>query len=295
MLKRYAKKLFVLCFLLVNTGFSFAASKAVEVDFTNREHPERPTIAVVGGGVSGLLAAKKLLENNYSVVIFEKSDRLFGVWQSMANDYSKIQVDSYLYTPVGEPVIASQSATGQVFSSKDEVIAYFSSFVEKYHLRDYVQFNANVSSWNDLDNGLFEVNYTQEGVQKRTEVSGVWIRTGALSSPRRLEFPGEGNFEGPIAYGVQNDTADIDYRGKKVVIVGIGATAMENAVEAHRRGAESVTFVARHRKFVFPKNAYNEVAAQGLSLKANLLIVLVDRLGEESCNLQEKLMIKLVF
>ncbi len=267
------KKFFYFLFVSLtwtNSQFFLAAFRAETNVVHTEKFPGRPTVAVVGGGVSGILAAKKLLANHYNVIIFEKSDRLLGVWSSDANEHSKLQVESYIYTPVGEPAIASQTTSESVYSSKQEILEYFSGFIAKYNLKQYLEMNAEVSHWSRLPNGNFEINYIQDDIQKRTEVQSLWVRTGSLNSPRRLEFDGEENFSGPIAYGIQNDTREVDYRGQDVVIVGMGATAMENAVHAYKQGAKSVTFIARHRKFFFPRKALNEVNIQGLSLMPSL-------------------------
>ena len=54
-----------------------------------------------------------------------------------------------------------------------------------------------------------------------------------------------------MAYGISNDTEAVDFRNKDVVVVGMGAFAIENAVHAVNSGARRVTLLVRNRRFIF--------------------------------------------
>lgn len=71
--------------------------------------------------------------------------------------------------------------------------------------------------------------------------------------PRQVTWPGQSSFQGVLASGTNDNLAHVDWRGKRVVIVGMGAFAIENARTALEHGAEHVTVVVRRHGTVCPK------------------------------------------
>jgi len=75
---------------------------------------------------------------------------------------------------------------------------------------------------------------------------GLHFRTGSQQFSRTKIFPGEASFRGSVGRGVLDDVSNSVLKGKDVVIIGMGATAIDNATRALFAGAKSITFVARN-------------------------------------------------
>lgn len=69
--------------------------------------------------------------------------------------------------------------------------------------------------------------------------------TGTLHHVRRATYPGEEAFRGPVVYGTEGGAEGLDFKGKNVTVVGLGAFAWENARQALLLGAARVDFVGR--------------------------------------------------
>ncbi len=80
---------------------------------------------------------------------------------------------------------------------------------------------------------------------------GLHFRTGFQQFSRTKIFPGEASFSGSVGRGVLDDVSNSALNGKDVVIVGMGATAIDNVTRALFAGAKSITIVARQPRPVF--------------------------------------------
>jgi hypothetical protein len=74
-----------------------------------------------------------------------------------------------------------------------------------------------------------------------------------VGTPRSFNWPGQEMFKGVIATGTNDNLSDVDWRGKRVVVVGMGAFAIENTRTALEHGADHVTVAVRRHGTVCPK------------------------------------------
>jgi len=225
---------------------------------------------VVGGGITGIHAAIKLHRAGYQVQIFEKSNKLFGVWDTWVNDYSRLQVDSAVFSIDRHQPIYISNNSERVFSNAQDICQYYQAYMNEHDMMRHVRFNTEVLSYHVESNGKIRIIYQENQENKVCHADTLWIRTGSLGTPRQIVFPEEDQFQGPNVYGIRNGTQGIDFNNKKVVIIGMGAFAIENAIHALRSGATHVTLLARSRRFVYSLSAIAEMGLQALNLKALL-------------------------
>ena len=235
----------------------------------------------VGGGISGIEATKILKANGKAPVIVEQYPFLGGIWSVAANDESRIQADPISFRPIEDdsPVITpnDNDPFDTIYPNRKQILERMAVDVKTFGVRDYSVFNTKVTRFHALDNDLVRVYMTQtwssEGKQcpccvaqfggkEDTEeffldFKEIHIRTGTHSHHNaQLKYPGEDNFEGTIVAGIGNDISLSELTDQNVVIVGLGAFAVENVRRALQANAKSITVLSRqYNKLLFPECA----------------------------------------
>lgn len=97
-------------------------------------------VAIVGAGISGLLACKYVLSKGYNPVIFESKNSLGGIWTKTVKT-TKLQSQKQLYQFSDFPW--PQSLVTE-FPDKDQVLAYIESYAEYFNLKKHIRFNQKV-------------------------------------------------------------------------------------------------------------------------------------------------------
>ncbi|WP_203184101.1 SDR family NAD(P)-dependent oxidoreductase [Streptomyces pratensis] len=213
--------------------------------------PASPTlpILVIGAGLGGLGFARRLERMGIAAIVMEKRDRVGGVWSSLANTDSKVQIDSPAYSfDSASPSVHGDHRWGAVFPGRDEVLQQANSVSSE--LKEPIRFNCEVLSVRKVREQEYEVAYLQGGVAGSVRVSGVAALTGGLHRPVLHRFREEHLFAGHVGLGVADDTPPEKFNDAAVVIVGHGAFALENMRTALENGARHVTIICRRRNLV---------------------------------------------
>jgi cation diffusion facilitator CzcD-associated flavoprotein CzcO len=187
----------------------------------NGTHPKPDhEVAIIGAGFSGLgMAAALKRINVQDFVIFERADDVGGTWRD--NTYPGIGVDI--------PAFAYQFSYdlkpdwSRFFPKGHEVKAYIDDYTDRYGIRPHIRFNAEVRSrtW-DEENHLWRLDVGGEEVTARYVISAI----GPFVDPKPAEIPGLDDFEGKLIHSARWDH-DYDLTGKRVAIVGTGASAVQ--------------------------------------------------------------------
>ncbi|MGJ7907999.1 KR domain-containing protein [Actinopolyspora sp. H202] len=210
--------------------------------------PHLPVL-VIGAGVGGIGFARRLESLGAAAIILERSDRVGGVWSSLANAHSKLQIESppYSFDSVF-PATRGDHRWSSVFPGRDEVLQHTAAVATE--LKGSIHFNCEVVSVRKVHENEYEAVYVQEGKTKSIRVSGVAAFTGGLHEPREYRFRDEHLFAGHVGLGVADDTNPEKFTEASVVIAGHGAFALENMRKALEKGARHVTIICRRRNLV---------------------------------------------
>jgi cation diffusion facilitator CzcD-associated flavoprotein CzcO len=178
-------------------------------------------VAIIGSGFSGLGMAIKLKqagENNF--IVFEKDSGVGGTWQVNSYPGCACDVQSHLYSYSFEP----NPNWTRMFATQPEIRGYLQHCASKYNVMPHVRLNNAIEHlrWNEQEqhwhlqdaNGI---HYTANIV-----VSGM----GGLSKPALPEIRGLDKFAGKVFHSQQWDHA-YDFRGKRVAVIGTGASAIQ--------------------------------------------------------------------
>ena len=213
----------------------------------------RKTVAIIGGGVSGLAAAKAFDERGHRVTGFERSHDFGGVWEP-SRSYPDVQTQSpkdlYRYTDHPMPDDYPEWPKGP------QVHAYLHSYADKHNLGRRFRLNSNITSMDRRSDGKpgWTLTIEEAGRTRTEDFDFVAICTGQFSDKNIITHPGQDDF---VAGGGQvihsSDYTDPDMvKGKRVVVLGGSKSATDIAVNAAKNGASQVTMVYRENVWRVP-------------------------------------------
>jgi cation diffusion facilitator CzcD-associated flavoprotein CzcO len=177
------------------------------------------SIAVVGGGFGGVGAAVMLKREGYeNVTVFEKGERVGGVWQANTYPGAACDIPSHLYEYSFAP-----NSWSRRFSPGPEIRAYVEGVARHFGVLDRVHTRTEVKSarW-DEGSGRWLLD-TSAGPH---EAEVLLTACGQLSVPKTPPIPGLESFEGP-AFHTAEWRHDVDLAGKRAAVIGTGCSAIQ--------------------------------------------------------------------
>ena len=216
-------------------------------------------VVVVGAGMSGLLAGHRMRQAGIPFVILEKNGDVGGTW--FENTYPGCRVDNpnhnYSYS------FAQRHDWPFHYSTQDVLLGYFRDAAEAFGLREHIRFGSEVVSatWSEADRNWTVVVRTGGG-EEELVADAVISAVGQLNRPHYPEIPGIGSFEGP-AFHTARWRDDVDLRGKRVAVIGTGASAAQAIPEIAGEVGELLVF-QRTPAWFGPTPDYHEEVAPGL-------------------------------
>jgi len=222
--------------------------------------PEHLDVLIVGAGLSGVGAAWHLQDRSpaKSYAILEARGDLGGTWDLFR--YPGIRSDSDMHT-LGyrfKPWTASKSIT-----DGDSILEYVRRTAQESGIDRRIHFHHRVVSaaWSSAESRwTVEAERTDTGEAVRLTCGFLWTCSGYYRYDEGYtpEFEGVGRFAGPVVHP-QHWPADLDYSGKKVVVIGSGATAV-TLVPSMARDAEHVTMLQRSPTYIASLPAEDPIA-----------------------------------
>ncbi len=183
-------------------------------------------VVIVGTGFSGLGMAIALKRNGiHDFVVLEKADEVGGTWRENTYPGCACDIMSLLYSYSFEP----KSDWSRMFPEQRELLAYIKDIVAKYDLEQHIRFRTEVTgaeyedatdTWRVTVDGAGAAD--GEVVRGRTLVAGM----GPLHHPSVPDLPGLEGFRGTTFHSARWDH-DYDLTGKRVAVVGTGASAIQ--------------------------------------------------------------------
>ncbi|MEB3051507.1 NAD(P)/FAD-dependent oxidoreductase [Mycolicibacter sp. MYC123] len=180
----------------------------------------RTRTLIIGTGFSGLGMAIVLQKRGVEFLILEKADEIGGTWRDNTYPGCACDVPSHLYSFSFEP----KATWSRLFSPQPEILDYLKNVTDKYGLRRHIRFGSMVTRavWDD-DEFRWHV-FTEDGKEYVAQfvVSGV----GGLHIPRLPDIDGIDEFTGAAFHSAQWDHT-VDLAGKRVAVIGTGASAIQ--------------------------------------------------------------------
>uniref|UniRef100_A0A8C0SPR1 Flavin-containing monooxygenase n=4 Tax=Canis lupus TaxID=9612 RepID=A0A8C0SPR1_CANLF len=205
-------------------------------------------VAVIGAGVSGLSSIKCCLDEDLEPTCFERSNDIGGLWKfTETSKDGMTRVYKSLVTNVCKEMSCYSDFPFQEdypnFMNQGKFWYYLQEFAEHFDLLKYIRFRTTVCSVTKRpdfsETGQWDVVTETEGKQERAVFDAVMVCTGHFLNPHLpLEsFPGIHNFTGQILHSQEYRSPE-GFQGKRVLVIGLGNTGGDVAVELSRTAAQ---------------------------------------------------------
>lgn len=136
------------------------------------------------------------------------------------------------------------------YPTRQQIIDQITQLWKRYGLDERTKFETKVEKVYRDDTGLWVVNDPSNG-----HFDGVIAAVGSCGELKMPKMPGQDKFKGPIVHSSKLTADKIDAKGKRVLIVGGGASAVEAVEFAVKSGATSTSILSRSDKWIIPRNA----------------------------------------
>jgi dimethylaniline monooxygenase (N-oxide forming) len=221
-----------------------------------------PTAAVIGAGSSGIAAAKALHERGVPFTVFEASDRIGGNWvfgnrNGMSAAYRQLHIntsrDRMEYSDFPMPKSYPD------YPHHTQIAAYFEAYVDHFGFRDRIRFETTVKHARRAEDGVWELELGDGSVER---YDALLVANGHHWDARWPEpmFPGHDTFTGTQIHAHDYRDSDI-FAGRNALILGMGNSAMDIAVEASYV-ADRTFLAARRGAWIIPKYLFRRPTDQ---------------------------------
>lgn len=212
-----------------------------------------PKVAIIGAGSSGITALKTLAEQGFDVTAYEASDRIGGNWVfENKNGMSACYRDLHINTSRQKMAYADYPMPESLpdYPRHDQIAAYFDDYVDHFGVRGRIRFETLVERAERGADGTWTL-HASDGTADRYDA--LVVANGHHWDPRWPEpaFPGSEDFAGIQMHAHAYMSPDI-LEGKDVVVLGMGNSAMDIAVESSYV-ANSTYLAARRGAWILPK------------------------------------------
>jgi 4-hydroxyacetophenone monooxygenase len=204
-------------------------------------------VVVIGAGVSGICAAVKLRELGVSCEIIEKSSDFGGTWWENRYPGAGVDTPNHIYS-----FSFAQHDWSRYFALQGELLDYFVGVAASRRLRECTRFNTAVERvvWNESSKRWLIELRAPGGLAEAISADVIVSAVGVLNNPFVPKIDGLETFAGP-AFHTANWPEHLDISGKRVAIVGNGASAMQ-VVPAIAPLVDHLTVFARSKQWAAP-------------------------------------------
>ncbi|TCJ97162.1 flavin-containing monooxygenase [Nocardia alba] len=213
-----------------------------------------PSTAIIGAGIAGLTAGKMLGDYGVPYTCFESSDRIGGNWafgnpNGHSSAYRSLHIDTSKYQLSFKDFPIPDDYPD--FPHHSQIKAYLDAYADAFDLLDNIEFGTQVVAAERRDGGGWTLR-TRDGAAR--DFDFLIVANGHHWDPRHPDFPGR--FDGRTLHSHHYiDPFDpIDLRGQRILVVGIGNSAADIAVEVSSRALRNTVYLStRTGSWIVPK------------------------------------------
>lgn len=186
---------------------------------------ERLDAVVVGAGFAGMYALYRFREQGLRVALFEAGDSVGGTWYWNRYPGARVDSQSEVYQYWFSDEILKEWNWSERFPAQPETERYLNYVADRCDLRKDIRFNTRVAAavWNEADKTWTVTTDAGDSVT----TTFLAMCTGGLSAPNTPPFPGHETFKGRILHTARWPKEKLDLAGKRVGVVGTGATGIQ--------------------------------------------------------------------
>lgn len=216
-----------------------------------------PTTAVIGAGISGLTASKMLDDYGVPWTTFESSDRVGGNWafgnpNGHSSAYRSLHIDTSKHRLSFKDFPMPEDYPD--FPHHTQIKAYLDDYADAFGLGEHIEFENGVVHAERLPDGGWELETERTG-SRRFDL--LVVANGHHWDPRFADFPGEFSGVSIHSHHYIDPQDPLDFSHKRILVVGIGNSAADIAVELSSRSLQNeVTLSTRSSAWIVPKYTY---------------------------------------
>ncbi|GAA2619832.1 NAD(P)/FAD-dependent oxidoreductase [Streptomyces axinellae] len=210
------------------------------------QEQEHVRVAVIGSGFGGLGAAVRLRREGVTdFVVLERRESVGGTWYDNTYPGCACDIPSHLYSFSFAP----NAEWPRAFSSQPDIHAYLDRVADTFGLRRHIRFGTEAQrmSWDSE-----ELHWRVETSAGTLTADVVVSAAGPLSEPKLPDIPGLDGFQGKVFHSADWDHS-YDLRGKRVAVIGTGASAIQ-IIPALQPVVGELTVFQRTPAWVLPRN-----------------------------------------
>jgi cation diffusion facilitator CzcD-associated flavoprotein CzcO len=206
-------------------------------------------VLVIGAGISGMYQLHRLRELGLSARVYEAGSGVGGTWYWNRYPGARFDSESYSYGYSFSRELLDEWSWSEHFSAQPETLRYLEHVADRFDLRRDIEFGRRVTraSWHETDRA-WEI-ATADGPLAR----GRFLVTavGPISAPTMPNIAGVGDFEGPAHHTGLWPHEPIDFHGRRVAVIGTGATGVQ-VIQEVAKTAQSLTVFQRRPNWCAP-------------------------------------------
>ncbi|MGQ0699005.1 MAG: flavin-containing monooxygenase [Panacagrimonas sp.] len=195
-------------------------------------------VSIIGAGESGLLTAWRLKQAGVPFTIYEKNSEVGGTWWENTYPGCRVDINSFIYS-----YTFAQKIWPDYFSARDDVLAYLKDCARELGLYEHIRFNTEVlaSKW-DERRKCWELSLRTPTGEERASSNVVVSAVGQLNRPSLPNIEGRDSFAGKAFHSARWDYG-VKLKGKRIGIIGTGASALQFIPHVAREAAQVSVFV----------------------------------------------------
>ncbi|MEL7481247.1 MAG: NAD(P)-binding domain-containing protein [Pseudomonadota bacterium] len=220
----------------------------------SRRPGQRGDVCIIGAGCSGFTMAKRLTDHGISFDCFEVSDDIGGNWyfnnpNGLSSCYESLHIDTSKFRLAFEDFPVPDDWPD--FPHHSQILDYFRDYVDHFDLRRAITFNTKVEHAQQLGTGGWRVELSNGETR---DYRALVVANGHHWDARIPDYPGEFDGYQVHSHHYRDPFDPYDFRGKRVLIVGAGNSAMDISSELSQRPIAEKLFVSMRRGvWVLPK------------------------------------------
>jgi acetone monooxygenase (methyl acetate-forming) len=204
---------------------------------------------VLGAGVAGLYQLHQLREQGLRVKAYDAAGDVGGTWWWNRYPGSRFDSEGYIYQYLFDEKLYTDWSWSEKFPGQPEIERWMHYVTDRLDLRKDIQFSTRITEARfDEDRGRWTVRTDRGDV---IDTQFFVSCAGMLSAPLTNQFEGQDSFRGQLVYTSSYPEEGVDVAGKRVGVVGIGATGIQ-VIQTIAPQAGHLTVFARTPQYVLP-------------------------------------------